>query len=105
MSEQSIQIGNVTIDSVERLPNGVLRKMGVHSRLRSASLEDDVRSIANKSLRRLVMMVYNIEHSAYDITRLDSPIMVEYCEKFLGCSKRTAYDYAKTLLLVCTILQ
>ena len=105
MVSQSIGIGDVTIDDVEILQNGVVRKIGVRPRFRNPSLIDDIMAIANKSLRRLIVMTYNIEHSGYHIGQLDLPILVEYCEAFLDCSEKTAYNYAKTLLYICTILQ
>ena len=100
----SIQIGPVTIDDVEILPYGVVRKIGSRARLRDTSAQEEIWAITSKSLRHLVVLIYNIQHSGYQIGRLDRPVLVEYCQEFLRCSRRTAYNYAKAIQWICVLL-
>lgn len=93
----TIQIGGITIDNVEVLPSGLVRKIGRKVRLRDTSAQEDVMSIRNRSLRRLVMIVYNIDNSGYNVNQIDQFIKLEYCQRFLNCSERTAYDYTKAI--------
>lgn len=93
----TIQIGSITIDDVEVLSSGVIRKIGVEERFRNTSAREDIMSIRNRSLRRLVIIVYNIKNSGNNVTQIHRPILLEYCQRFLNCSERTAYDYAKAI--------
>lgn len=100
----SIQIGHVTIDDVEIRPNGLVKKIGSRARLRNTSAQEDIWAITSKSLRHLVVIIYNIQNSGYHIGRLARPVLVEYCQKFLRCSRRTAYNYAKAIEWICAQL-
>lgn len=104
MNMTTIQIGNITIDDVEVLPSGVVRKIGRRARFRDTSAQEDVMSLRNRSLRHLVMIVYNIKHSGYRIDQIDQFTLLEYCQRFLRCSERTAYDYAKAIGWVGALL-
>lgn len=93
----TIRIGHIIIDNVEVLSSGVVRKIGVKERFRDTSVEEDIMSIRNRSLRNLVMIVYNIQHSECRINQIGTAVQLEYCQRFLNCSGRTAYDYAKAV--------
>ena len=94
----TIRIGDITIDNVEVSSSGLVRKIGGETRFRNTSVEEDVASITSNSLRYLVTMVYNIQNSGHDITRINKPVLLEHCQKFLGCSERTAYNYVKAMV-------
>lgn len=94
----SIRIGNAVIDNVEIDENGIVHKTGRRSRVREVSLTDELRSVTNTSLRRLMLLFYNMYwHSDYRVSLLDFPVLVEYVQKELNCSLKSAYNYAHAM--------
>lgn len=92
-----IKIGNVIIEDVEITEHGIIKKVGKEARLTGGSVVDSILAISSGTLRHLVILVYNITKSGFDIGQIELPVLVEYCKKELECSDRTAYNYANTL--------
>lgn len=95
-----IKIGNVKIDNVE-IKYGVVRKIGKTPRTHRGHPRQRVKSISSKVLKRLIHLWSYILKAGYSPCQIDQPVLVEYIQKELELSKKTAYDYANTMHLLC----
>lgn len=101
----TLEVGDIVIEDVE-IRHRVLYKEGITPRSYpiEMSFQQQILKVSNQTLRNIMVMLFNLTNNnlGVPVNNITRPVLVEYAQKFIGCSEKTAYNYANAMQFITT---
>jgi len=95
-----IKIRDIEINGVKILPGGAIVWENETRNLRSLGKITEYGSINSKTLLTLIEIHKAFKNSKFRAFQFHLSLLVEIIQRLIGCSRNTAYQYAKTLIVL-----